>query len=55
MKSFNSGNIITTNNGNYKIKWDGYSDNGKLLASGVYFAKIKSDKGNKTIKIAILG
>ncbi len=55
LKSFNSGNIITTNNGNYKIKWDGYSDNGKLLASGVYFAKIKSDKGNKTIKIAILG
>lgn len=55
LKHFDKKDLIKNNsNGNYEIVWDGISEKGRILASGVYFAKIKLNEEKKTIKIAIL-
>ena len=38
----------------YRLKWDGKNNEGKTVASGVYFYRLKTDRFTKTKKLVIL-
>lgn len=40
--------------GSYQVRWDGADDNGQLLASGVYIARLSTAHAGKTIKLMSL-
>jgi hypothetical protein len=40
--------------GSYTAKWDGRSDNGSFLSSGVYFCRLQAGKDSITIKMILL-
>ena len=40
--------------GSYKISWNGVDSNNKHVASGVYLARLKTEKNTKTIKMQLL-
>lgn len=40
--------------GAYHVEWDGYSDNGTAVSSGVYFARIEHPAGTRTRKMVLL-
>ena len=41
-------------NGAWSIQWDGKSDNGDQLVGGIYFFIIKSNEGQRTVKLVYL-
>ena len=40
--------------GSYKIKWNGVDSNNKYVASGVYLARLRTERSIKTIKMQLL-
>ncbi|MBN2289222.1 MAG: T9SS type A sorting domain-containing protein [Candidatus Glassbacteria bacterium] len=44
----------TMDEGSYKIEWDGKDNNGRFVASGVYFYRIQAGEFSKTRKMVIL-
>jgi hypothetical protein len=40
--------------GQHSVEWDGSSDTGQPVSSGVYFAKLHMDDRNKTIKMCLM-
>jgi len=40
--------------GSHSITWDGTSDDGKKVASGVYFYRMESDGFNQTRKMILM-
>jgi flagellar hook assembly protein FlgD len=38
--------------GEHRLTWDGRDDQGRLLASGLYFAKVDTEIGSTTKRIA---
>ena len=40
--------------GSYKLYWDGYNDNNKLVGSGIYLYKIETDKFILSRKMLLL-
>jgi len=40
--------------GNYEVVWDGKSDNGQAVASGIYFYQLKSGEASETKKMVLL-
>ena len=40
--------------GTHSINWDGSGDNGKVIASGVYFYKISTTEGNQVRRMTLL-
>lgn len=40
--------------GSYGVQWDGRSDSGDVLPSGVYFARLTSAQGTRVVKMTLL-
>ena len=40
--------------GNHSQRWDGRDDNGRGVASGVYFARVRTQNETKTIKMMLM-
>lgn len=51
VRSLHSGNLSAGDN---QILWDGKDDGGKNLASGLYFARLSTDRGSVTRKLLLI-
>ena len=40
--------------GNYQVRWDGMTENGKEVVSGIYFCLLQTRDGNESIKLVLM-
>ncbi|MGH2570487.1 MAG: T9SS type A sorting domain-containing protein, partial [bacterium] len=49
-----AGHRVRTLQGNGVVAWDGSSDEGREVASGVYFLRLRTDDGEEKRRVAVV-